>query len=467
VRALRLQHRIVIPFAIVALVATAAAALVSLNASSDALQTRVQTQLRNAVAVVSRGGLALNPAILRNLEQVIGAEIVTLDRDRGVVASTTTDDAAIIAVAHAASRSMTSGAAGAAPVQSFDCGGRPCLVAIGNIEGYPGYVVVLVAETSELTTATRAVARVILIAAAISGIVMVLVSQAVVRRVTAPLDRLVRFVRELAPTGERRRAEVGANEVGALAEAFNEMLDRVDQSNEALVRSEKLALAGLIAARVAHDIRNPLSSIKMQAQMLRARVQRDPDDQASVEAILHDIEQVESVIRDLLELARPGELRTERVSVNTVLQDALRHVLPQFRHRKILLDTRFDEALAPIPLDSARLKQALLNVLVNASEAMPTGGHISIATECDDSGEIRILICDDGLGIDEALGERVFDPFVSTKRDGVGLGLVTARAIIEAHGGRIRLARRRGRPGTCATIWLPGPSRSKDRSTAT
>jgi two-component system, NtrC family, sensor histidine kinase HydH len=118
------------------------------------------------------------------------------------------------------------------------------------------------------------------------------------------------------------------------------------------------------------------------------------------------------------------------------------------------VDARLDEHLAPVPLDPARLKQAFLNVLVNASEAMPTGGHVAIATRPDGAG-IRIDICDDGVGIDDTLGERAFDPFVSTKRDGVGLGLVTARTVVEAHGGRIQLARRNPASGTCATIWLP------------
>jgi signal transduction histidine kinase len=285
-------------------------------------------------------------------------------------------------------------------------------------------------------------------------LVMVLVSQVIVRRVTAPLDRLVGFVRTLSPNGPTPRAEVGEDEVGALAMAFNDMLERLERAQHALVRSEKLALAGQIAARVAHDIRNPLSSIKMETQLVKARTPGDVEAQASLDAVLHDIDQVESVIRDLLELARPGDLKRQAESLNAVVSDALTQLAPQFRHRRILVSTDFATDLPHVALDRARLKQVFLNVLVNASEAMPTGGDVRVTTRRDGPGELLVEICDDGVGVDPAALPLLFDPFVSTKPDGVGLGLVNAKAVVEAHGGRIRLAPREPK-GTCAAIWLP------------
>src|SRR5207244_3905521 len=103
-----------------------------------------------------------------------------------------------------------------------------------------------------------------------------------------------------------RRARAGDDDIGRLAGAFNDMLDRLATSREALVRSEKLAVAGLLAARVAHDIRSPLSSIKMQTQLIAAQLPENADQLALADAVLEDIDQVEAIIRDLLELARPG-----------------------------------------------------------------------------------------------------------------------------------------------------------------
>jgi signal transduction histidine kinase len=316
-------------------------------------------------------------------------------------------------------------------------------------------LVAVVADTSELLAATRAVTRTIVLTALLSVVAMVMVSQVVARRVTRPLSALVSFTREVAPGAAESRAPIGDDEVGQLGVAFNDMLDRLEHSQTALVQSEKLALAGLLAARVAHDIRNPLSSIKMQTQLLRVRTRGDGESQAIAAAVLADIDTVESVIRDLIELARPGELNRKPTQLNHVVLDLLLHLAPQLSHRKIGVETRLDETLPPIPLDADRFKQALLNVIVNAADAMPNGGALSLLSRrSPDQSTVELDVCDDGVGVDPAIIGRAFDPFVSTKRDGVGLGLVNTKAVIDSHGGRITLTPRVPR-GTCATIWLP------------
>jgi len=111
------------------------------------------------------------------------------------------------------------------------------------------------------------------------------------------------------------------------------------------------------------------------------------------------------------------------------------------------------DPLPSVAIDALRFRQALINVLVNGSEAMHTGGELRVSTGVE-GGAAWIRICDDGVGIDPALVERVFDPFVSTKPEGVGLGLVNVKSVVEGHGGGIRLEPRQPR-GTCAYIWLP------------
>ena len=451
-RGLRLHHRIVIPFVIVAIVATSVAAIVTLSVASEALRARLQAQLVSAAGVVSRGDLALNPAILRNVREIIGADVITFGAGGDVIATTVEQDRqdlvmAVRRVVTSASRQDD------APIAVWTNCGDPCLVVHRPVQARPEYVIALIAETSDVRTATRTVARAILLAAALGIVAMFLVSQAVVKRVTAPLDRLVQFAREVTPEGSRRRAQVGDDEVGTLADAFNGMLDRLERSQDALVQSEKLALAGQFAARVAHDIRNPLSSIKMQTQLVRDRL-RGSVDEATLMSVLNDIEQVESVIRDLLELARPGQLRFEPTSLNEVASDALHQLAAQFAHRKISVHVDLEEELPLVPLDRTRFKQALLNVLVNASEAMPTGGVVTVRSRRDGDAAVNLQICDSGVGVDPAVLARVFDPFVSTKPDGVGLGLVNVKAVVEGHGGRIRLEPRQP-SGTCASITLP------------
>jgi signal transduction histidine kinase len=122
-------------------------------------------------------------------------------------------------------------------------------------------------------------------------------------------------------------------------------------------------------------------------------------------------------------------------------------------YRKIITEVNLQEGLPLLSLDARRFKQALLNVIANASEAMPIGGTLTVDSSIDGQA-LAVRICDDGVGIDPAIKDRAFDPFITTKPNGVGLGLVNVKSVVEGHGGRIILEPRYPR-GACVTIWLP------------
>ena len=453
---LRLHHRIVIPVVFVALATTAIAAFVSLSVTRRALEARVVSQLAGASLAVSRSDFAVNQTILRRVKEITGADVMTYTLDGRVLATTAADDAgASLFATVSADRSISSASEGSTVVRQTTCATVPCYVAYTRLTTSPNTVVALVEEASELNAATTAIQRTILLSAALGGVVLVLVSQVVAARVTRPLDRLLVFTREVAGGSTERRAPVGNDEIGALAGAFNDMLDRLEAAQKAVVRSEKLALTGFLAARVAHDIRNPLSSLKMQAQLLRSRVPPG-EGQLMVGAILHGVDQVESVVRGLLELARPGEVNARSTPLNEVVREVLEHMRLQLDHSKIAVAADLAPSLPPIPLDAPRFKQALLNVITNALEAMPGGGTLQVTTRKEDNA-VLLSICDDGIGVDPAMLDSVFDPFVSSKRDGVGLGLVNTKSIVESHGGTVLLTSRNPR-GTCVSISLPRSS---------
>jgi signal transduction histidine kinase len=452
---LRLHHRIVIPFALVAMVTTSATAIVAVSMTSRALTSRVETQILNTATLVAQSNFALNPVILRSVKAITGADVVTFDAAAHVVASTVDPKSGERLLAVTAAQAAQAEAPGTAPaVRQMDCG-TPCYVTYRRIATQPDTVVAVIADASELSAATRRLAQTVAVGAALSLAAMVLVSQFVARRVTAPIDELVAFTREVSPEGSALRARTGPDEVGRLGSAFNEMLDRLDSSRTALVRSEKLGLAGLMAARVAHDIRNPLSSIKMHTQLAGARTRNDTDMQAIVGATLRDIQQVEVVVRDLIELARPGELKRGAVALNDLVGEVLHQLSLQLTHRKISVDLQLADRLPQINLDAERFRQVLVNVVGNAADAMATGGTLRVRTHATDGGAGIVLdVCDTGTGIDPEIRDRVFDPFVSTKRDGVGLGLVNAKAVVESHGGTIELTAVEP-TGTRARITLP------------
>ena len=456
---LRLHHRIVIPFALIAIVAMSFTAYVALTMTARAMETRVESQIRNAAMLIAQSDFALNATILGSVKAIASADVVTFT-ERGEVLASTLEPSASAPVVGAIQERMAqlgSQAGSTAVVTQIECSGELCDVAYRTLTSRSDAVVAVVAPRTEILAATRTVTRAIVIAAVLSLFGMIVLSQVVARRITRPLDELVRFTRGVGAGDTRGRAAIGTDEIGGLGRAFNEMLDSVTRSQEALVRSEKLALAGLFAARVAHDIRNPLSAIKMQTQLLRARFGAGGDRQsvAMLEAVHRDVLQVESVVQDLLDLARPGELKREPVSLAAVVEDALEHVAPHLAYRKIQIQKQVDAHLPPIPLDASRFKHALLKVIGNAADAMPTGGTLTVSASMPaNASDLRLDVIDTGTGIDPALLPNVFDPFVSSKRDGMGLGLVNAKAVVEGHGGRIELA-----PipsgGTRVSMWLP------------
>jgi signal transduction histidine kinase len=453
---LRLHNRIVIPFVLVAVVAAAAAALLTLLVISRSFEARVTEQILNTADVLSRGGFAENPAIVRSVKAITGADVVTFTDGGTILASTLegTHLGDLAVVTSAAAIGAATDARSAPVVREVKCD-TPCLVAYQRLTGRADARVAVIVEASEVSAATRAVARTMVLIATAGLVVMIAASQMVARRVTAPIERLVVFADAVAGGESPGRAAEGNDEIGRLGRSFNHMIDRLDRSQASVVRNEKLALAGILAARVAHDIRNPLSAIKMQTQLLQGQLHGRESHEKLLSAVLHDIATVEAVIGDLIELSRPGELVMRPSSLNAVVDELLQRVEPQMTYRKIVIESRLSPDLPNLALDPGRFKQAVTNVVVNAAEAMPSGGRVTITTRvAADRSTVVLEVCDDGIGIDPAVRERVFDPFVSSKPDGVGLGLVNAKAVVEQHGGRIELGPREPR-GTRVRITLP------------
>lgn len=413
-QAFRIRERLAAGFVAVALVTTAGAGVASLSFVSRTLADHVRAQISDASAVVSRSDFALNPSILRLAAEIGESRIVTFSRT-GVLASTLHEQGGSGLAAALAMPAMADevDAANGGPVfRDLEHDGVPYYAAYRRVEADDRRYIAVASDTSRHAAARRGALRMLLAVAVASTAVLGVLGFFVARRVSRPIE-------------------------------------------EKLVRSEKLAVAGLLAARVAHDVRNPLSSIKMQTQLLRSRLPGDAENQALLDAVLSDIGQVENVVTGLLEVARPGELRRRPTQLNDIVTAVLAQVAPQMTHRKIRIDTALDDALPPLPLDPDRFRQALLNVITNAADAMTTGGTLRVTTTFVPERSAAVLdVCDDGSGIDPRVAGRLFNPFVSSKRDGVGLGLVNTRSVVDNHGGSIELS---GRPegGTRARITLP------------
>lgn len=462
---MRIHSKIVAPFTLLFVLVIVVTALISVRLVSRNLDRRFQDQVEHVSELLSGSDFALNRSILEMLKPITDAEIVTCARDGEIIAATLSpeSDGALLDLIRSTDviEALFSGEEHVLvrDIRHLD---RPYKVAYRRLRSPRNTFVAFAKETADIQQVTSAIAGNIGVVAVIMIVLMAVLSQLIARSITSPLGRLVHHTRELAAGRLHRPVEISSrDEVQKLATAFNDMAEQLQESERKLVEVEKLALAGQLAARVAHDIRNPLSSMKMQAQLLREQVSADGGKE-SVQAILQEIDRVERVVQGLLDLARPAELELRSGDVNQVLEAALALTADHLRHRKIVVERELDPTLQPRMLDPDRLHQALLNVIINAAEAMPDGGRLVASTGIDEDGSsARIEITDEGVGIDPGDRDRLFDPFFTTKREGVGLGLVNAKSIVDRHGGRIRLLPRR-EGGTRVLISLPGVIDTED-----
>jgi signal transduction histidine kinase len=238
--------------------------------------------------------------------------------------------------------------------------------------------------------------------------------------IARPLERLAEQAKAL-PAGRVDPVGGGA-ELDHLVEAMNRMLEEVR-------RAERLIVMGRMAAGVAHEVRNPLSSMKMTVQMLREGAK----DREAYDLLLREIERLELTAAELAGASQP--LKRERIRLEGVVEEVLELMRLRLDHLSIRLEKRLTPG-QEVEIDVARFKSCVMNLVLNGAQAMPAGGPLAVEVGPRD-GRVRFSVTDAGGGVPEEVRARVFEPFVTTKADGVGLGLALTRRIVEDHGGSI------------------------------
>jgi signal transduction histidine kinase len=315
------------------------------------------------------------------------------------------------------------------------------------------------------------------------------------RFVHRPLAAILRTMARASAGDLAARAPRGStDEIGAVAEGLNGMLDRLAGFNETLqaevqrataelraanrelleaaqrlfaarrelAQGQRLALAGQMAATVAHQVGTPLNVISGYVQMLRAKQPDGSADAERLRTIQEQIGRVTTIVRSLLDQTRRSPLALRPLAPGQLLEGLAELVRPLLVGGGIELDLEVSPGLPAVRADRAQLEQALLNLVSNAVDAMPDGGRLSVAARPDGDG-VALVVADSGAGIPPDDLSRVFEPLYTTKPPGkgTGLGLPILREIVEAHGGTVRLESRPGE-GTTAVVRLPRPRRRAD-----
>jgi len=254
-----------------------------------------------------------------------------------------------------------------------------------------------------------------------------------------------------------------ADEVGWLSLSLGRMTERIGQMMQSIEQSGRLAVVGEMAAHVAHEVRTPLSSIKMNLQLLKRDADRAliPENaRLSIDTSLSEIARLESIVTKTLEFGAPEGGLSSHCSLHGLIQDGADLVRVALEKRGIALRLDLGAESDWILADRGRIKGVFLNLLVNARDAMPDGGEISVETQLflGDRGRqmLAAAVCDTGPGVAPALRERVFHPFFTTKELGCGIGLPGSLRTLREQGGDLFLSDRPdGRSGACFVVVLP------------
>jgi two-component system sensor histidine kinase HydH len=232
-------------------------------------------------------------------------------------------------------------------------------------------------------------------------------------------------------------------------------------------KNERLAAVGRLAAGVAHEIRNPLSSVKGFATYFRERYREVPEDLEVADILIGEVDRLNRVVNGLLEFSRPVTLSKSPVDLKEIVESSLRLIAKRANEAGVTIENRIPEDIGTATVDADRINQVLLNLSINAVEAMEGGGVLTVTAGREEEGRPVIRVSDTGTGIDPSDLSRIVDPYFTTKPTGTGLGLAIADNIMKAHGGRLDIASRKGE-GTTVTLRFdaeaePEENRGHDR----
>jgi two-component system nitrogen regulation sensor histidine kinase NtrY len=295
------------------------------------------------------------------------------------------------------------------------------------------------------------------------GVVLaILLSSWASARVTRPVVDLARAAQDVASGNWSASVQVeGHDEVAQLAESFNRMTSELLAQKERLVQTERVAAWRELARRLAHELKNPLFPLQLTVEnLIRAREQSpemfEEIFRESSQTLLAEISNLKGIINRFSEFSRMPQPQLQRVQVNEIVEAVARLFQAQFQakgreaiHCQMQLDRRLD----PIAADPELLHRALSNLVLNAMDAMPNGGTLTLRTRRDD-GKVAIEVCDTGSGLTREECERIFTPYYTSKQHGTGLGLAIVQSVVSDHGGRISVQSEPGK-GTTFVIELP------------
>ncbi len=306
---------------------------------------------------------------------------------------------------------------------------------------------------SSLIVFSNMIVVIALLSVALAGVI----AMPIALLITRPIDHLVDAHRRLAQGDMTVRVKPhGTSELVTLGESFNTMVETLQNVQDELLHKEKLASVGQLAAGVAHEINNPLGTILLFSGLVTKGLPEGDPKRSDVDMIVKEATRCKHIVADLLNFARQQEILSQDTNVNALLEQVIEKVRFQPSFERVQIASQLDPNLPTIQADAAQLQQVFINLMNNATEAMESGGTLSIATRRLDAAYIEIQVSDTGCGIPEENLGKLFNPFFTTKPPGkgTGLGLSIVYGIVKIHRGQITV---QSQPGQGATFRVSLP----------
>jgi signal transduction histidine kinase len=320
-------------------------------------------------------------------------------------------------------------------------------------------------ETSEESQRVASQAQMILVLLGLVGPAGgLLVGYSIAKAFSRSLYQLSVRVRDMAHRLDQDVASVSIEADGDLhildrqlqhvVRRVEEVAERQQRHQREMVRAEQLATVGQLAAGVAHEVRNPLTSVKMLVEVALRSENRNPLRLEDLRVIHREIARLEQTIQGLLDFARLPAPQRSAGDLRDVLAQAVELVKARAHQQKIEIVVHVPQVAVAANVDQGQIRTVLVNLFLNALDAMPAGGRLEVRLEGSSRAGIRLVVADTGSGIPKEILERLFTPFATTKPTGTGLGLSISKRIVEEHGGQL-VAANRLEGGACFTLHLP------------
>jgi signal transduction histidine kinase len=434
--------RLFLPYAITLLMGTIIAWWIGTTLLYNTLEDRLLQQLHQAADVITQPNFPVTEPVLTRIDRLMGFSLYVFDQQgelqmHGDLANR---DKLLAELQRYYRDWLTRGTS--RDTIHFSSGARDYLLVLHRPDGQwqpRGRAVAVLTDLSDVRRATRRGGLWLAGLAACGISLLALLGHRIARSITVPVGELANMASHIAAGNRTVRVNIHRqDEVGALALSLNSMADRLEMYEQQVADQSRLLTLGEMSAKVAHEIRNPLTAIKMQLQLLE-----DGAPEAArprLAALLDEVRRLELIVATTLQLGRPEQLSRQAMDLNGPVKEVLDLVGPQLQHRHIVTTATLGNGLPECLLDANRVKQILLNLINNAADELTRGGRINVGTRLLTDRKIALEVADSGPGIAPDMRESLFDRTRSGKSSGFGLGLRVTRELVELHGGTIEVA---------------------------